>query len=496
MARPHPPSLNPDIFRLRDDIQAILRAAVGAVDPVTLVRSALARGALESLDPDDSFYLVAAGKAAQAMAHALCDTRGPVAAGVVSGPPWSESPGHGSFAAPHVEVFEGGHPCPDAVSEHAGRRALEIAGATGAGRSLVVLLSGGASAMLAVPAPGVTLDDKAAAARALMAAGTPIDGLNCVRKHLSAIKGGRLALRAGRTVTLAISDVHDPVEDDPAVIGSGPTVADPTTYAEAVRVIRRSGARMPAAVVEWLSRGAAGEIEETPKPGAPGLDQSSYTVIGGRRLAMEGARDRALGMGYLVHVIESATTGEARDAAAAFVERARRAAAGVERPLCVIASGETTVHVQRDGRGGRNQEFALAAVAPLAEAGAVVLASVGTDGVDGPTDAAGAMADSTTASRARAIGVHWQDALARNNAYDFFYRLGDLITWGPTGTNVGDVQVLLMGRNAGGVYGTGFRSPLPGLNPAASRRSAFSRSDRTPERPFSKSCLSAICSWA
>ena len=350
-----------------------------------------------------------------------------------------------------LEWFDAAHPSPDAASEAAGRRALAIAAMSRDRGSLLVLLSGGASSMLAVPAGSLTLADKAAAARILMNAGVPIADLNCVRKHLSAIKGGRLAAAAGRTITLAISDVHGPVADDPSAIGSGPTVADPSTYADAVAIVRNAGVAdlIPASVLAHLERGP----DETPKPGDRRLGASSYTVIGNRHTAVEGAARAARARGYAVRVVTPATSGEAREAGAAFVAGALRdahaAGTAPEVPLCIIASGETTVHVRGNGRGGRNQEFALAAIPALeslnrAEA-AVVVASAGTDGIDGPTDAAGAVVDSSSAARARRAGLEWEAALRSNGAYDFFAPLGDLLLWGPTGTNVGDVHVMLIG---------------------------------------------------
>ena len=295
--------------------------------------------------------------------------------------------------------------------------------------------------MLAVPADRLRLEDKLQTARALMNAGAAIAELNCVRKHLSAIKGGRGAVAASWTVTLAISDVHGPVADDPAVIGSGPTVADPTTYPDALDIVRRYRVRemLPPEVLAHLERGA----DESPKPGDPGLRNSSYEVIGNRQLAMDGAARAGRQLGYAVHVIERATSGEARDAGAAFATEALRVNSS---KLCVIASGETTVRVRGNGRGGRNQEFALGAL-PMIDAApprAIVVASAGTDGIDGPTDAAGAIVDSTTASRALHRGLRAEAALAVNGAYDFFAPLDDLIVWGPTGTNVGDLHIALV----------------------------------------------------
>jgi len=344
---------------------------------------------------------------------------------------------------PPFEWFDAGHPFPNEASVAAGQRALALARESGDGW-LVVLLSGGASAMLAAPAGDVTLQDKITTGRALMRAGVAIDGLNCVRKHLSDVKGGQLAAHAARTLTLAISDVHGPIADDASVIGSGPTVPDPTTFAEAVEIV---GAvpDVPDNVRTRLARGARGDAPETIKPGDPRLSRVVYEIIGNRHTALDGARTVAESLGYLVSVLAEPTHGEARQASRAFVAQARKIAAQAGRPLCVLAAGETTVKVTGRGLGGRNQEFALSATPAIGSLGrAAVLASIGTDGTDGPTDAAGALVDSTTLARSHHAGVDWQSTLARNDAYHFFQPLGDLITWGPTGTNVGDVQVLLV----------------------------------------------------
>lgn len=354
-----------------------------------------------------------------------------------------------------LAVFGAGHPAPNAASVAAGERALALAHANAAaGRgALLVLLSGGASAMLVAPAPGVPLEDKIAAARRLMASGAPIDALNCVRKHLSRIKGGRLAAAARRTATLALSDVQGPAPDDPSVIGSGPTVPDPSTFLDALAVLRHQGVDVPASVRTYLERGARGEVEETIKPGDPRIEDAEYHVIGNRRTAMAGARRAAAALGYHVITIPDATTGEAREAGKQFAAGALRAAGSGR--TCLIASGETTVTVRGHGVGGRNQEFALGAAAALGDAMHaacaaavaaydVVVASIGTDGIDGPTDAAGAIVDRTTLARARGLGLDWQSALERNDTYAFFARLGDHVLWGPTGTNVGDVHVALI----------------------------------------------------
>ena len=383
--------------------------------------------------------VVAAGKAAPAMAAAAARVLGSrIRAGlVVSSTPAAVPPG--------FELIVGGHPMPTTDSERAGRRALAIASGLEAGERLLVLLSGGASALMAVPADGLTLDDKRAATERLLKAGADIHGLNTVRKHLSAIKGGWLAAAAGGACdAFAISDV---VGDDPSFIASGPAIVDSSTFDDALDVLRRFGgdAAFPPAVVAHLRRGAAGSIAETPKPGDARAGAAKTTVIGSRRNAMAGALAEAEARGYHVLRIDDAVTGEARTTAVAHLRTALARAAGLGRPACVVSSGETTVRVTGRGTGGRNQEFALAAAETLAQAGGfAVVASAGTDGVDGPTDAAGAIADSTTIDRARAAGLSPGRSLADNNAYACFDALGDLIHTGPTGTNVGDLQVILL----------------------------------------------------
>jgi hydroxypyruvate reductase len=353
-------------------------------------------------------------------------------------------------------VARGSHPLPDAASVQSATRALALAHATAsAGGVLVVLLSGGASAMLAAPAEGLTLDDKIALTRHLLASGLSIAGMNAIRKHVSAIKGGQLAAAAGRSITYAISDVHSPVEDDPAVIASGPTIADPSTYADALDALRQTGVTAPrplepgsdpglTPVLRHLQRGTRGEIAETPTPGDPRLGDARFVLAGSRRDAMDGAAVEAQQLGYIVQRIHAPTLGDAAAAGRAFVEAAQAIVARVGRPACVIAGGETTVTLMgQTGVGGRNQEFALTAALAMARSGNVALASLGTDGIDGPTDAAGAIVDATTIARAQAMGLDASAALARHDSHPFFQSLGDLIVTGPTGTNVGDLQVFL-----------------------------------------------------
>ena len=342
---------------------------------------------------------------------------------------------------------DAGHPLPTDGSVAGARRALAMAANIGPEDLLLVLLSGGGSAMMALPAEDVTLGEKQSIARTLMERGADIHELNTVRKHLSAIKGGRLAAAApGNVLTLAVSDV---VGDDLSVIASGPTVPDDTTFAAALDIlaVRGGHASYPATAVEYLHQGAAGNHPETPKSGDPRLDRSTARVIGPQRGAIDGARRAAETLGYHVHIVNDAITGEARLAATQLVDRlVRERQALPPAPLCIIASGETTVTVTGRGRGGRNQEFTLALAKALPRLGADASgASIGTDGIDGPTDAAGAIADASTFERARAAGLDDPDTyLDNNNTYEFFNTLHDLIRTGPTSTNVGDLQVILL----------------------------------------------------
>ena len=342
-----------------------------------------------------------------------------------------------------VEWHRGAHPVPDEASVLGAQRAIAIARAVEPGDLCLVLLSGGASSMMAAPAEGVTLADKQQTVQRLLKQGASIDELNAVRKHISAVKGGQLAAASrGRVLTLAISDV---IGDVPSTIGSGPTVADPTTFVDAARVLARYGGAdtYPAAVGARLRRGLAGDIRETPKPGAASVQGAEFRVIGGIRNALSAAAAAASALGYAVEIVRTPTTGEASEAGVAFARMALAAASNV--PVCVLAGGETTVTVTGAGSGGRNQECALGMAKALDGTGLDAAGgSVGTDGVDGPTDAAGAIVDRTTLARARESGLDVNTALDDNNSYELLRRLDALIRTGPTGANVGDIQIMLI----------------------------------------------------
>jgi glycerate 2-kinase len=425
-----------------------VRAALDAADAGRLVRLAVADPAIAAaLRAATAVDVLAVGKAAAPMlnafvAEALASLR--YFSAIVPDP---ASGGSGEARRPEVppgtRMQVAAHPVPDARSVSAAHVALSRAAFIGEKELLVVLLSGGASSLMALPAEGITLEDKQLTAQRLLAHGAEIHHLAAVRKHLSSVKGGRLAAAtAGSVLTLAVSDV---VGDDLSAIGGGPTVADETTFAGALGVLEEYGgaAAYPAAVVARLEHGAGGNIPETPKPGDPALARSTARVIGGRHAALAGARQVAEALGYTVHVIEEPTLGDARTAG----EKLVHVASGISRKeaTCILAAGETTVHVTGTGKGGRNQECALGmAIALHALGGHAVAASVGTDGVDGPTDAAGAIVDNTTLTRAHTAGLDVEAYLNDNDTYAFFTQLDDLMRTGATHTNVGDVQVILM----------------------------------------------------
>jgi glycerate 2-kinase len=419
----------------------VLRSAIEAVDAGGLVQRACDHpDIVAALQLAAAVDVIAAGKAAGAMLNAFA-----ASSSVPLRHSMGVAPKRPQVLPTGTEWFEGGHPLPTQGSVAAAARALSIALGASADDLMVVLLSGGGSALMALPAELISLHDKRETAHRLMANGADIYELNTVRKHLSLIKGGQLAAATpAATITLALSDV---VGDDLSVIASGPTVPDNSTFSDALTVlVRRGGAgAYPAAVVARLQAGIEGHVPDTPSSGDSRLARSKAQVIGQQRGAIDGARRAAESLGYHVLVIAEPVTGEARAVAPEYAGRVAASIADLPRPLCVVAAGETTVTVRGAGTGGRNQEFALAMVPVLPALGAhVAAASIGTDGIDGPTDAAGAAVDSTTAQRAVALGLDAARFLDDNNSYAFFDRLGDLIRTGPTGTNVGDLQVMLI----------------------------------------------------
>jgi glycerate-2-kinase len=414
-----------------------VRGAIEGASAMRAVRRAVAEPRFAAYFAAPS-HVIAVGKAAGAMAAAIADDPRLHIKTLYAAGTHPEAK-----MSPRIEWHEAAHPLPDLRSVAAAERALQIASQVPPGECLVLLLSGGASALMAAPAEGLSLADKQHVARTMMLSGADIQALNTVRKHLSRVKGGRLAAAcAGATLTLAVSDV---IGDDLSVIGSGPGLPDASTWAHAAAALRTFGGDAHSDAVQSLvERALQGAVAETPKPGDESMSRAAGWVIASRGDALGGARSAAERLGYHVIVIDDPVCGEARASAPAWFAEAQQRISGMSTPVCVLSAGETTVHVTGGGRGGRNQEFVLSLVERLShDEREVLIASVGTDGIDGPTDAAGALADRTTFDRAQAIGFSPATFLDDNNAYDFFAVLGDLIHLGRTDTNVGDVQILL-----------------------------------------------------
>ncbi|BBK38731.1 hydroxypyruvate reductase [Allostella sp. ATCC 35155] len=411
---------------LRDLFDAALRAA----DPATVVPRFLPPA------PRGRTVVVGAGKAAASMARAVEDHwPGPLEGLVVT------RYGHG-VPCSRIRVVEASHPMPDEAGTRAAAEILDMVRGLGPDDLVLCLVSGGGSALLGLPAGGITLADKRALTSDLLRSGATIGEINTVRKHLSAIKGGRLAQAAApaRLVALAISDVPN---DDPAVIASGPTVPDPTTYADARAVLAKYGISPPAAIAARLDAAA----DETPKPGDAVFANTSFTLIATPQMALDAAAERARAAGITPIVLGDAIEGEARDVAlvhAAIARQVQRRGQPLPAPAVLLSGGETTVTVRGKGRGGRNVEFLLAlAVALEGQPGIHALAG-DTDGIDGTEDNAGAILRPDSVARARAAGVEARAALGNNDGYGFFSTLGDLVRTGPTLTNVNDFRAILV----------------------------------------------------
>jgi len=412
--------------------QTVLRrlfdAAVGAALPSLVVPPGLPE------PPSGRTVVIGAGKAAAAMAQAVEDAWPGSVSGLVI-----TRYGHGA-ACRHIEVVEAAHPVVDAAGLAGTSRLLEQLQDLTGDDLVLCLLSGGASALLAAPAPGVTLADKQAVTRALLRSGTTIAEINCVRKHLSAVKGGRLARLASpaRIVTLAISDVPD---DDPSAIGSGPTVPDPTTRQRALAILERDLPRIPEVVRAHL----LDPTSETPKPDPD--HPVDFRLVATPALAIAAAADLARGLGYAPLVLGSDLEGEATAVAEAHAGLVRRILSGdgpIAPPCAILSGGETTVSVRGGGRGGRNSEFLLALAVALDGAPGVHALAADTDGIDGSEDNAGAIIGPDTLHHARRLSVSAAGRLADNDAYGFFTRVGGLVMTGPTRTNVNDFRAILI----------------------------------------------------
>ncbi|WP_028103571.1 glycerate kinase type-2 family protein [Pseudoduganella violaceinigra] len=414
----------------RELLSELFNAALHAADPLDTIAAHLPP------PPKGRTVVIGAGKAAARMAQGVeRHWHGPLSGVVVT------RYGHGAPTR-LVQVIEAGHPVPDDASDAAARRMLAAVRGLGPDDMVLCLMSGGGSALMSLPAAGITLQQKRDINKALLLCGAPIGEINTVRKHLSAIKGGRLALACGeaRVVTLVLSDVPG---DDPAAVASGPTLADPSTAQEALRILQHYGIGIPNAVREVLED----PQQETPKPGDPRLARNSVAVIASARQALQAAADVARAEGLRPLVLSDRLEGEARTVAvsqAALVQSVIQHGSPLRPPCVILSGGETSVTVRGTGRGGRNAEYLLALAVALQGTPGVHAIACDTDGIDGTEDNAGAVLGPDTLQRAAALGLDPQALLENNDGYSFFSALGDLVVTGPTRTNVNDFRAILL----------------------------------------------------
>mgnify|MGYP006292907579 CR=1 FL=1 len=436
---------------LRAHARAIFQAGLEAADPISAVRRAVhvegkaleVAGRAFPLGGSGTIRAVGMGKASAAMALALEEMLGQDLDGGVVVVKY----GHG-LPLERIRVVEGGHPVPDAAGEAGAREIIHTLKGGEPEDLFLCLISGGGSALSPAPVAGVSLEDKQSVTRLLLGSGATIHETNTVRKHLSRLKGGQLARLAhpARVISLILSDV---VGDDLDVIASGPTVADPSTYVEALSVFQRTGLleKVPESVGNHLQAGVRGEIPETPKPGDPSLERVRNLIVGSNDLALRAAEEKAAGLGYRTLLPPGLKEGEARvlgKAHAALARSIRRDREPAAQPVCILTGGEATVTLRGDGKGGRSQELAVSAALELEGLEGAAFLSGGTDGTDGPTDAAGGLVDDTTVARGRGMGLDAWDYLERNDTYHYLQPLGDLLITGPTLTNVMDLRVMLL----------------------------------------------------
>jgi len=436
---------------LRKHASGIFYAGLAAVEPEAAVKRfcrrrknyLMAGGVKYNLDRFDNVYVIGAGKAGAPMSSAIEDLLGErITEGVVN-----VKYGHVA-SLKHVKLVEAGHPVPDENGRAGAEKILGLAKKAGSDDFVICLVSGGGSALLPFPAPGLSLKDKQDTIKMLISCGATIHEINTIRKHTSFIKGGMLAKAVfpATLLTLILSDV---VGDDLDVIASGPTVSDSSTYKDCLGIIKKYNLsrKLPGKVVKYLADGAAGKNPETPKAGDLIFKKTRNYIVGSGIEAIKSAKRKAERLKYNTFVLSSMIEGDTKEAAhfhCAVAKEIAKTGLPVSKPACIISGGETTVNVTGKGLGGRNQEFALAAALEIAGVQNTVVLSGGTDGTDGPTDAAGAFADSGTLERAAAGGMDPLQYLSDNNSYNFFRKLGDLFITGPTNTNVMDLRIILV----------------------------------------------------
>lgn len=444
--------IDPDPER-RSQVLPVLEAALDAADPALAVLRVLSHqdgcllvaGSTYDLDAFRHIYLIGFGKAATPMAAAVTSVLGPRLSRGLLVTKYGHGPHPGELPT-QVSVLEAGHPVPDGPGEAAARRIAELACQATAEDLVLCLISGGGSSLLSLPGPGLSLADLRATTDALLSCGATIDEINTVRKHLSALKGGQLAriVAPAPLISLVISDVVGSPLD---VIASGPTVPDPSTWEDAWEVLERYRLQdsLPASVIGHLRAGRAGQVPDTPKADDLVFAGNQVVLIADNALAADAAVSRAQALGFRGTIPTTFVEGEAREVARVAVALGRELATRgqpTEPPACLVLGGETTVTLRGSGKGGRNQELALAAsllLHRIPEGRDIVVVSLATDGTDGPTDAAGGLVDGTTVARGRVLGLDAAAHLAGNDAYPFLQAVGDLLVTGPTQTNVNDL---------------------------------------------------------
>jgi hydroxypyruvate reductase len=428
-------------LRGRYSAEKVFLSALKAADPRRSVKSYFKDSPLD-ISRYKNIFVIGAGKAVCPMARAVEELYGER----ISGGCVVTKYGHG-LPLRKVRIVEAAHPVPDRRGWYGARELLRIASRAEKTDLVITLLSGGASALLAAP-DGITLGEKKKITKLLVNSGATIAEINSVRKHLSKIKGGQLmkAVYPASSLTLIVSDV---VGDDLSTIASGPTVPDPTTFNDALGVLKRYGllSKTPPKVLKRIRAGVRGERPETPKPGDKTFKSTANVIVASNSVALEAAKKKAVSMGYNTLILSSSVTGPTRFTADLFsdiIREVKRSGNPVPAPACLLLGGETTLKVAGGGMGGRNQEFALATAARIDGLAGVTVLAAGTDGTDGPTDVAGAFADSTTLKRAKRAGADYGKCLRENDSYRFFKPLGDLFITGPTGTNVMDIVVAVI----------------------------------------------------
>lgn len=437
--------------KLKSDAKTIFEAGLRAVDPLEAVKMQLKRDGdkliLEEREYDlgnyEKIYVIGMGKAAASMAKALEDILGDrITRGIVN-----VKYGH-TVPLKIIKINEAAHPVPDESGLTGSLEIIDLLQSTSEKDLVICLISGGGSALLPCPAGELTLEDKQIITQSLLDCGANIHEINSIRKQISAVKGGRLAehVYPSTLISLILSDV---IGDDLDVIASGPTVPDSHTFHDCKNIIQKYNLEelVPKRVIEYIQKGCSGEIEDTPTADSPVFARTQNAIVGSNILAVEAAKEKADKLGYNTIILSTFIHGETEEVAKVHTAIAKEIISSdnpVSKPACLISGGETTVTIEGEGKGGRNQEFVLAAAIDIEGLDSVVVLSGGTDGNDGPTDAAGAIADGTTISRAKNLDLNAFECLCENNSYNFFKPLDDLLITGPTNTNVMDLRIVLV----------------------------------------------------